>query len=238
MAEALNITVDGAQFWVQFSGWDRALRVNTPPGELRPWTLDLHLEQLASSAAQGPDAQGFADAVLAQCWSGAPDPALRPLALWWAAGGDSPPARTVTLGESELPLRPWRFAERAAALAEAGAFGQPPSLDLVKYLSAMVRACLPELPAQAFAQLPAGPTLAAVSAVNQVAPDMPPALRETTRRLCQFLGWTPRQVWQADAAEMDEVLQLIQAEPAPAPRAPAPQGLAAHPDTTVIWFED
>lgn len=239
MGEVLHIAVDGARFAARFGGWHVPLVVEDPPGTLAPWTLSAHLAALARcvNPVLGLDAERLADEVLAACWSGAPDPALRPLALWWAAGAAPDVGAELRLGAQRVRLRPWSHGARLAALEAAGAARQPPELDLGVYLEAQVRASVEVLgpPGVDPSELPAGLVLAAVLAVNRPRP-LPALWGARELELCAALGMSPRQLLALPAAELDEALLLLgRPRKAPSP-PPAPVGLAAHPDTTTIWF--
>ncbi|HVE83513.1 MAG TPA: hypothetical protein VND93_11720 [Myxococcales bacterium] len=239
---------------------------------LRPWTCGAHLDALGKHLRPGPggialDAPGFCADVLAD--SGLPAELageIGPLALWWAAGGEArPAARAGEDGWLELDgerarLRPWTHGERLRALTSSVVTGPDgrASFDVASYLEAMVRASV-----QGWAPAPRDPreldaasTAALLDAVASLnVPDGPledelaEGLREgaqevaaMTLRLCRAMGWTPSQVWAAPAAEIDRLLELLDAVEGSgagsAPGAASGERLADHPDAVVIRIEN
>jgi len=257
--------LDGVVFAGRFDGFGRPLEVVAPDGAmavLQPWTYAAHLAALRDCVVAEPeglvlDRARFAAHVLAA--SGLAPAAqgwLRPLALWWAAGGEEDALATadgpVDLGPARAQLRPWTEGERlsalGAALVRGGAAGD--YLDAVGYLDAMVRRSLVALdPPLALAALDSRATarlLAATIALNIHDPAadpllsgaLPAAAVEATLGLCRALGWTPAQVLAAPAAEVQRLLALV-GMPAPA-AAPLPRatGLATLPDAVVFTFAE
>lgn len=165
-------------------------------------------------------------------------------------------ASPVPLGSCQARLQPWRERERMAALLAC--LGESPEgeqrFDVASYLDSMTRASLQQLePPIPLEQLDARATrllLAAVVACNVAEPvlDPSPASRISalrTLRICQALGWTPSQVWAAPAAEIDQLLTLLEqsqpsiqaaAIPAPAPARSRPS-MAERPDAIVIMID-
>ncbi|WP_164002675.1 hypothetical protein [Pyxidicoccus caerfyrddinensis] len=238
---------------------------------LRRWSFEEHLRALdrhASADEQGLrfDTEGFALDVLRD--SGVPAPLgeeLAPVALWWATTGGYAPGSEVQAdgwvraGSVRARLRPWTFAERSKALSESltPSAGGGQELSLERYLRAMLSASVVALePSGLQLTMLDGATTAALLdvavALNnsgerdedrrmKAADADSQKLARTTLRLCKALGWTPSQVWETPAAEVDRLLALLEvAEPsapasAPVRRAP---GLADHPDAVVIQVED
>jgi len=227
MPEAIA-EIDGMVFHGRFAGFAQPLEVMLPDGDpvsLRPWPYRAHLAALSESLFAGEaglvlDTQYFASRVLA--WSDVPSAhldTLAPLALWWAAGGDTvPPAEPGDLGATRATLRPWTERERLAALLAArhgDAFNAP------VYLDSMVRASvigfspaarLDDLDSHATARL-----LDAVVALNAPDPATDPLLggvesAEAARAvlaLCRAVGWTPAQVLATPAVEIDRLRHLL-----------------------------
>jgi hypothetical protein len=236
---------------------------------LRRWRFDEHLRALdrhASADGNGLrfNAEGFARDVLRD----SEVPALlveelAPVALWWATtGGHEPtsgvePDGWVRAGPVRARLRPWTFAERSKSLSESltprAQGGQ--ELSLERYLRAMLSASLVALepPGMELAGLDGATTAAlldAAIALNtagerdedrrmKAADADSRKLARTTLRLCRALGWTPSQVWETPAAEVDRLLALLDVAepPAPTPVRRTPS-LADHPDAVVIQVED
>ena len=62
---------------------------------------------------------------------------------------------------------------------------------------------------------------------------------QKTLKLCASLGWSPSQVWEAPAAEVDRLLALIDLmEPKARKQSTKLSKLAQYPDTVVIRFEE
>ncbi|MCY1021003.1 hypothetical protein [Pyxidicoccus sp. MSG2] len=238
---------------------------------LRSWSFEEHLRALdrhASADEQGLrfDAGGFARDVLRDSGVPAPlDEELAPVALWWATTGGYAPGSGVQAdgwvraGSVRARLRPWTFAERSRALSESltPRTGGGQELSLERYLRAMLSASVVALePPGLELMMLDGATTAALLEVAVALNDsgerdedrrMKAAdadgqkLARTTLRLCKALGWTPSQVWETPAAEVDRLLALLEvAEPsapvsAPVRRAPS---LADHPDAVIIQVED
>ena len=233
----------GDQRWsVDFAGWDQPLWVRgEAEGLLRPWTVADHLAALSVCAlggADGPtlDLGRFAQIVLDRCWSGAASGALDELALWWAAApgaGEIDPAGWVSLGASRARLRRWSWLERGRALE---ATVRDEGLDAAALLAAEVESCVVETSdGLSPMALPAGPVLQALVHLN-APPALPPGLGRTTLRAAKALGWSPRQVLEAPAADMDLLLLLLDEAPSTPAAPPIPSGLAAHPDSVTIVF--
>jgi hypothetical protein len=257
----VRVEAPGEALEVDTSGGERV--------RLGRWNFDAHLGALDRHAgvdAQGLrfDAEGFAWEVMRGL--GVP-PALMeelaPVALWWAASGGydaSPGLRAdgwLRAGSVRARLRPWTFAERSRALGEStvALAGGGQEFRLERYLRRMLGASIVEMePAGVELSMLDGPTTAAlldgVLALNDSAGrDEDSRLKATdadsqrmarvTLRLCKALGWTPTQVWETPAAEIDRLLALLDvAEPparAPVRRTPS---LADHPDAVVIQVED
>ncbi|WP_257456338.1 hypothetical protein [Archangium lipolyticum] len=236
---------------------------------LRRWRFDEHLRALdrhawADERGLRFDHEGFSRDVLRD--SGVPDPLheeLASLALWWATGGDREPASGVgpdgwlRIGTLRARLRPWTFSERSRAMG-ASLTARPDGtreLGLERYLRAMLAASVVALdPAGVELSMLDGATTAAlldvVVALNTAgerdedkkmrASDAEgQALARLTLLLCRTLGWTPSQVWEAPAAEIDRLLAILAVTEAsaPAPVAPRTPGLADHPDAVVIQVE-
>ncbi|NOK21821.1 hypothetical protein [Corallococcus carmarthensis] len=228
------------------------------------WALDRH----ASVDGQGLhfDATGFAREVM----RGLAVPAalmeeLAPVALWWAASGGYEAGSGLQedgwlrAGAVRARLRPWTFVERSRALNESTlpSAGGGQEFRLERYLRLMLRASVVALePAGVELSMLDGATtvalLDAALALNDMgardedsrlkSPDVDnPRLARVTLRLCKALGWTPSQVWETPAAEVDRLLALLEVAEPPAPR-PARVGrapsLADHPDAVVIQVED
>jgi hypothetical protein len=268
VAATVRITIDTRVYTLTFNGFDASLHAAAPSGacvELQPWPLGEHLAALdscvlAGSEGLGLDAEQFASRVLAH--SGVP-PGMRqeflPLALWWASGGGEADKMETNgdgvyvIGSHRLRLRPWTGGQRAAAVSrcqtEEGA-GRL-RFNLGAYLHAMLAASvIPLPPDDALERLDSGMGAALLQAVlrlNVVNPDegegsplyAPDAARKTLR-LCRELGWTPSQVWDTPAAELDR-LELLLAQAyteASVPGIPRRAALTDHPDTVVIRIED
>ncbi len=235
--------------------------------EFLPWTCAQHLAALdrhLGAVAEGLqfDAKAFSQEILSA--SGVPGRVteeLMPLALWWAAGGEEKPPEavadgTLPVGKARFRLRPWTSGERLQALAanlNSDANGTP-VFRVAGYLMAMLRASatvlepagtpLEEMDSQTTAAL-----IAAVVNLNvpkawdeEVTARLAAGSQETavnTLRLCRALGWTPSQVWNTPAPEVDRLLALLDHV---APHSPPAQrrapGLADHPDAVIIHIED
>lgn len=260
------VEIDGRRFAVRRVPGPRgpALEVLLERGDavrLDPWTLDDHLAALDRHTClegQDPriDAVALAAEILART-SDAPldDDArarLLPLALWWA-GGDAPPARPGPDGELALSvgraaLRPWTSLARARAL-DACTDPRTGALRVGSYLRAMIAASVAApFDPLALAGDDAARLLDAVADLGAPRDDLSDGpgsaeLARATLRLCRALGWTPGQVWNAPAAEVDRMLALLDRLEAPAPRPapprPAPASrLAAFPDAVIIEVGD
>ncbi|AKQ66590.1 hypothetical protein A176_003502 [Myxococcus hansupus] len=235
------------------------------------WSFDAHLAALdrhASVNAQGLhfNAEGFAREVL--CGLEVPaayQTELAPVALWWAAVGGYETSAGVQedgwlrAGSVRARLRPWTFAERSQALSESThpSEGGGKAFNLERYLRRMLQTSLVSLePAGMALSMLDGATTSALlegalflndtggrdEDVRLKAADADSqAFARVTLRLCKSLGWTPSQVWETPAAEIDRLLTLLEmTEPSapaqrPAQRAPS---LADHPDAVVIQVED
>ena len=228
--------------------------------------LGRHLRPAPAGLAL--DAPSFCGEVLAD--SGLPAellPEIGPLALWWAAGGDPrPPARPDADGWLELDgaraqLRPWTHGERLRALGDSVVTGPDgrASFDVVAYLGAMLRASVrawaPGPPPDP-RELDAASTAALLEAVvslnvpegnleDELAGRLQAGSQEVaalTLRICRALGWTPSQVAAAPAAEIDRLLELLDAVEGGAgvsqAAAAPPSRIADHPDAVVIQIED
>lgn len=183
-----------------------------------------------------------------------------PLGLYWATRGGNALVKDddgCLCGDGvRARLRPWTFAQRAAALSdslEEGADGTQ-ELRLWRYLLALLRATIVMLepPLADVAELPSALGIAllneAVSAcvhrgaASPALSDVQPlhrAMAARTLSLCQALGWTPSQVWGTPAAEIDQLITLMQISRGEAqPRLGRSRGLADLPDAVVIQFED
>jgi hypothetical protein len=261
-----DAAADGVTLTVRFEGFSRPLAVAAPDGgvvRLLPWTYAAHMTALRDSAVIVPeglmlDRATFAGHVLRHSGlAAAAADWLMPVALWWAAGGDDAPAvaapdGTVDLGSARALLRPWTEGERLGALGASLVRGGEAGdwLDGVGYLDAMVRrslvaldppATLDDLDSQAVARL-----LAAVTALNIPEPGrdpllsglLPQAAVAATLELCRALNWTPAQVLDTPAAEVQRLMALLRRSTGRAmPSAPAPPtGLAMHPDAAVFTF--
>lgn len=257
-----TLVIDGQRHALRLAGFDQPLQVGLPDGAtvtLPPWRYRDHLTGLRTGlSSTGPalalDLQRYLAAMPA--WADVPDDqqaALRPVALWWASGGDPAPVLPaddpgeIEIGSRRFRLSPWSDGLRQQALCtsladdpdEGGSAGR---FDAVGYLDAMVCHTVQGGPADGgVAELPshwALPLIDAVVQLNLVRPaDEPlaatgpgaPAAAAQTLRLCQALGWTPSQVWRTPAAEVDRLLDLldrVDAAAAPLPRAaaaPAPR---------------
>jgi hypothetical protein len=210
------------------------------------------------------DSKTFARRVLAGCAvSDAIAGRFEPLALWWASGGGDLPKEHAPAGDGWLALssamirlRPWTAAERLKALAECvNEQGSGSRLDLVGYLEAMVSASIMEiLPERSIDELDSGCIAALLESVSHLNAAETPALiggleapnaarlARVTLRLCGALGWTPSQVWNTPAPEVDRLIALLELvngwgdseQPIGQPMG----GLASHPDAVVIQIED
>jgi hypothetical protein len=183
-------------------------------------------------------------------------PVYAPLALWWANGGNVKPlliaADTYQLGNTRANLRPWRCAERLAALAHCQQDSeQGLNFDLAAYLMAMVKTCvvsiekdkkLEELDSASCSAL-----LSAIIALNirSANPSTDYLLSSKqassdTLRICRALGWTPSQVMAAPAVEIDLILALLNRVETnnSVQNSRATSRLADHPDAVVIQIED
>ncbi|QRO02759.1 hypothetical protein JRI60_32255 [Archangium violaceum] len=237
--------------------------------QLRRWGFDEHLRALdrhawADERGLRFDHEGFSRDVLRD--SGVPEPLheeLAPLALWWATGGDREPTSGVgpdgwlRIGAIRARLRPWTFSERSRAMGQSLTARPDGSreLGLERYLRAMLAASVVAFePAGVELSMLDGATTAAlldaVVALNTAgerdedkkmrASDAGgQALARMTLLLCRTLGWTPSQVWEAPAAEIDRLLSILAVTEAsaPSPAAPRTPGLADYPDAVVIQVE-
>lgn len=261
-----DAAVDGVTFTMQFEGFSRPLVVAATDGgvvSLLPWTYAAHMAALRDSTVTATsglilDRDGFAGHVLKHSGlATAGRDWLLALALWWAAGGDEAPAVTapdgvVNLGAARARLRPWTEGERLGALGASldrrGTAGD--WFDGVGYLDAMVRCSLvalePPVALEALDSQAVARLLTAVTALNTAEPGrdplrsgvLPQAVVETTLELCRTLGWTPAQVLDTPAAEVQRLIELLRPS-APRSMSPArarPTGLAADPGATVFTF--
>nr|WP_294518350.1 hypothetical protein [uncultured Rhodopila sp.] len=250
------VEIEGVMFQGAFNGFAEPLTVVQPAGgtfALLPWRYADHMAALRQSLFLGDhglllDSQYFASRVLgASGIAEAHLPALAPIALWWAGGGeDAPPHEADDLGTCRATLRPWTEAERLAALraaSRAGSFDPPLYLDRMVRASALAFA--PEMQLDRLDSLATARLLDAVARLNMPDPADDPLLSggaEEARAmlaLCRALGWTPAEILAAPAAEIDRMRRLLAlAEPAPQ-RAARPGGrLADFADATVIRFGD
>lgn len=263
-----NQHIDGTAYTADFAGFDAPLVVHAPrAATLAPWTCREHLAAVARHLDPAPgnpslDLEALADELLAR--AGLVEPVLRPLALWWAAGGDTPPdcdsAGWLVLGARRVRLRPWTARERLVALREhlAPVPDGSAALDLPSYLGAMLNVSVVEVdpPDQGDVDTLPAVVLAAVTRLNigdppaELAPafgDSARTLAAATLKVCKALGWPPSRVWDLPAAELNHILDLLALAdtpnpppPSAAPPTPFPvqSSLARHPDSVVILFED
>lgn len=235
------------------------------------WSFDAHLLALDRHASVNEeglqfDAEGFAREVL----RGLEVPEayleeLAPIALWWAASGgyevssEEKADGWTRVGSVRARLRPWTFAERSRALSESTlpCAGGGREFRLERYLRMMLRASIVSLePTGVELSMLDGATTAALLAGALALNDAggrdedrrlkaadadSQELARVTLRLCKSLGWTPSQVWETPAAEVDRLLAMLAvaepSAPAPSPARRAPS-LADHPDAVVIQVED
>ncbi|MFE8599106.1 hypothetical protein [Archangium violaceum] len=189
---------------------------------------------------------------------------LSPLALWWAAAGSGAGPRAPTsdgwvdVGSARVQLRPWTWVRRGRALSASVSTRDDGTraLSLERYLREMLSASVVATDPSAFSlESLSGPETAALidAAVamnipgerleDQLSRSHEPegqALAHLTLRLCKALGWTPSQVWETPAAEVDRLLSLLDVVEVPAPAAAlaGASGLASHPDAVVIQVEE
>jgi hypothetical protein len=258
------INIDGLVYAIDFRGFDEAMNARSAAGaevELKPWPLSAHLHALdecvvATAHGLALDTRELSRRVLE--YSGVAEDAqtsFAPLALWWASGGETPPATLgggwYDCGGVRLHLRPWSSGERFRAIARCRrADGDGERFNLGAYLRALLEASVVSVePARALGELDSGATrslLEAVIALNVVSPEAPadsiadtPEADRITLRLCRALGWTPTQVWATPAVEMDHLLRLLDRTAATETVAPTRVArLADHPDATVLRIED
>lgn len=237
--------MDGVRYRVALSGFDKPMIVSLEKQDitLHPWTLGMHFQALGrhvhvTDRGLTLDAEGLADDVLAH--SGVHSDrhvALRPLALWWAAGGDRDGASGsgeqpgagrsdwIAIGSHRVRLRAWTWRQRAACLerrlgserAGPSAAGSVRAFDFAGYLSDMVNTCIvavdPEpLDLTGLDSAATACLLRAVQDVNQAgALDLTSDMARQTVRICRALGWTPEMVWRAPAAQIDMLMALLEA---------------------------
>ncbi len=233
-----------------------------------PWTYRDHMNALSKGLLVTDNGLELSEEVFCRqvlkrcCREAEQDRGLSGLALWWASGGMEPPQDlTVTngleLGPARVTLKEWSNAERITtvyrSLITHDGNGNE-SFDVVDYLDTMIRAsiesCEPEMDLDELD--PRATSILVDAVVNLNAPenclpnipfeDNSETARkhaETTLKLCGFLGWTPTKVWSTPAVEVDRLLKLIDlSESSPAKQAVPTSGIANHPDSVVIQFED
>jgi len=203
---------------------------------------------------------------------GSVDPAhwdeLVPLALWWSAGAawaadpSEPQVRDgwVSLGGGvRARVRGWSWRERLTALRECVTEeGSHWSVDPLAIVERLVDMGVVELEgpgklvAAGLDALEVGLVHRLLVALTRLSLPRPVAEREplladprlagAILALCRALRWTPSQVLEAPASEIDELRALLGHEPAQ-PRAAAVVerpvrrgGLHAHPDAVVLVF--
>lgn len=236
-----------------------------------PWTYREHLlaleESLTIDSSQTLlDAEHFSLIVMKR--SRIPESyfqEFKPLALWWASGMNDlfTPEEVndnseIDLGPVKVTLSPWTRAEQLSGLNTSLKRNEKEiSIEVIQYLDAMVHSTiksfssdfdLQELDSQGISQL-----LPAVVAINQSCTHLPETLVNNdsdvssrqvndTLKICSRLGWTPSQVWNTPAREIDHLLRLIDLQSHPDSykpnRQPSGSKLAAFPDAEVIHFED
>lgn len=222
----LPLRIDGRCFAVDFVDPETPLHGRYADG--RRWSLaplrfaehcrllDRHLSW--SEGRLTLDQTGYADAFLAA--RGEPEADLRGVALWWSAGAPAHEAQRPP-GPRSAALRPWTHRERLRALKAARVNGPDGArLQPVPYLRAMLR-CSTGHGDDELDALDAGrfqPLLRAVCAINgseDLADDLG-ELDETQRArvlaCCRCLGWTPSQVLDTAACEIDALLRLLDFE--------------------------
>ncbi len=266
----VHIEIDGTRYTVHPATADGGpSRIELSEGssfELQPLSLGVYLRVLErhvtvqgarvtlAEQALGNDllyAGGLTAEVEKELW---------PLGLYWATRGGDALTREddgCLCGHGvRARLRPWTFAQRAAALSdslEQGADGAQ-ELRLWRYLLSLLRATLVMLdpPLWDVAELPSALGIALLNeavaacmdrgAVGPALSDAQPlhrAMAARTLSLCQALGWTPSKVWATPAAEIDQLVTLMQISRGEArPRPARSRGLADLPDAVVIQFED
>lgn len=240
---AATLEVDGVCYDLDYDGHDQPLAARAAGGaviRLAPWRLDQHLRALghaarASGGELSLDAAAYAEQVLGDAellaqWG--------PLALWWAAGaGDAAVSPACS-------LRPWTLLERAGAV-QAALDPETGRFDTGRFLSLLLAACVRWNGGTDPRTLPiaqGGPLLATACRLCAPEPLLPPAvddpaLRELTMRVCAALGWSPAQVWQADAVEIDRIVALLDRAPGRRPTHGL-STLADLPGTTTIRIDE
>lgn len=212
------------------------------------------------------DEEGYAREVL----RGAPldDEArasLVPMALWWAAGAgrhtapSTPdPAGWVHLSTGlRARVRAWSWRQRLAAMRDCvEADGDAHVVDPLRLIELLLATTLIELEhpdtgrVLALGSLDAAvmhELLAVLTKLSMPSPDHAdeawhhdPAIAKQVLRLCGALGWTPSQVLDASAAEIDMVRWLLEHGEArgPAPSRRRASRLHDHPDAMVLEFAE
>lgn len=215
------------------------------------------------------DETGYAHELLRH---GSVDPArweeLVPLALWWSAGAarEADPSELpmrdgwVSLGGGvRARVRGWSWRERLTALRECmteeGLHWSVDPLAIVERLvdTGVVELEGPEeLAVSRLDALEVGLVHRLLVVLTRLSLPRPPAEREplladprlagAILALCRALRWTPSQVLEAPASEIDDLRALLGHEPAQ-PRVTAAAerpvrrgGLHAHPDAVVLVF--
>lgn len=210
------------------------------------------------------DEEGYAREVLRQATLDEESRAfLVPLALWWAAGGDRraapstpDPAGWVHLGAGlRAQIRAWSWRQRLAVMrACVEAVGDAHVVDplgIVERLLATTLLVLEHSDTGRVQQLGAVDAavahelLATLTELCMPSPDptddawhQDPAIAAQVLRLCGALGWTPSQVLDAPAAEVD-VLRWLLERGEPGDAAPSRRRalrLHDHPDAMVLEF--
>ena len=245
-------------------------RVDDGELELPAWTWDDHVDALRHhlDVIDGRlvlDEAGYARRVLAR--AGTPqeqDARLTPLALWWAAGAGrvvaSRPAPNEWIdlgGGARAKIRVWSFRERMTVLRQCLEYrDDEPFIDPLVLVERLLRDGVLALECPAgqgindLGRLDAGAVQGLLSALTEYS--MPgasavddallddPALASQVLRVCKAMGWTPSQVLEAPAGEVDAIVALL--GPADAPvakprRAPLRSSrLHDQPDAMVLVF--
>ena len=251
------LDLDGSAWELRFGGFDAPLRVTTDQGMawVEPWRLGDHLAALSTLVVPPGrlDLDPYADRVLARV--ARPLRAqLRPVARWWAAGGDAPTPPLSPDGRWEiegytLHLRPWTFGQRLAALAEALGPAEE-SLDVGLYTRRLLEDIVTIVDGPPLLSLPSSVFPRLIDLATRTEGWAPAeALREALSRpwaaaatvqLCRTLGWRPAEVLAAPSAEISPLLSPPARSAAPA--APAALShrsrIAHHPDAIVIRVEE
>ncbi len=260
---AVVLHIDGNTHEVEYHGPDQALHGLTTDGgtwRLEPVCFDEHCRLLETHTRFTAerlvlDSKAYSVAIL-QHNGLDPDAhrSLRPVVLWWAAGA---PLEPVSPPPADIAIRPWSHGERLYARQAAtsqNTDGQS-FLHPVAYLRRMLFTCCDSWQSHpaAFDALPAGifqPLLAAVLRCNAdddtaaTFDTMDEVERSRILQLCRLLGWTPRQVLDCPAREVDVLLRyLLQQQPTPVatPRSAMPTGhsvWAAASDSVVIAIDE